>query len=157
MAKINGNDGGNNKNLMQGLQAYYEAIKAKAAGKTDKPNKTTGAEANIPVGKQANVEHKELGEDLLTANFYADMGLNLKANKKVEAGSLEDLAQITKTVDISKADKTDKLTAYNAVEGDDWSSYLVKAYMYGKLSESSMEFLNNSEQMKALNELAGIA
>ena len=40
MAKINGNDGGNNKDLMQGLQAYYEAIKAKAAGKTDKPNKT---------------------------------------------------------------------------------------------------------------------
>lgn len=130
MTSINGNFGlfGNNDdkrvNQQNGLQKPAEI----------KPD--------VPVGKTKNVEHKELGDELLeSANFYAGMGLNLGAIKKPAAGSLEDLAQVARTLDTSKADRTDKKAVYNAIEGNDWSSYLTKAYTYGALNENSMKNL----------------
>ena len=97
---------------------------------------------DVPVGKTQNVEHKELGDELLeSANFYAGMGLNLGAIKKPAAGSLEDLAQVARTLDTSKADRADKKAVYNAIEGNDWSSYLTRAYTYGTLNENSMKNL----------------
>ena len=88
MTSINGNFGlfGNNDdkrvNQQNGLQKPAEI----------KPD--------VPVGKTQNVEHKELGDKLLeSANFYAGMGLNLGAIKKPTAGSLEDLAQVARTLD----------------------------------------------------------
>lgn len=130
MTSINGNFGlfGNNDdkrvNQQNGLQKPAEI----------KPD--------VPVGKTQNVEHKELGDELLeSANFYAGMGLNLGAIKKPAAGSLEDLAQVAKTLDTSKADRADKKAVYNAIEGNDWSSYLTRAYTYGALNENSMKNL----------------
>lgn len=128
MTSINGNFGlfGNNDdkrvNQQNGLQKPAEI----------KPD--------VPVGKTQNVEHKELGDELLeSANFYAGMGLNLGAIKKPTAGSLEDLAQVARTLDTSKADRADKKAVYNAIEGNDWSSYLTRAYTYGALNENSMK------------------
>jgi len=130
MTSINGNFGlfGNNDdkrvNQQNGLQKPAEI----------KPD--------VPVGKTQNVEHKELGDELLeSANFYAGMGLNLGAIKKPTAGSLEDLAQVARTLDTSKADRADKKAVYNAIEGKDWSSYLTRAYTYGALNENSMKNL----------------
>lgn len=130
MTSINGNFGlfGNNDdkrvNQQNGLQKPAEI------------------KADVPVGKTQNVEHKELGDELLeSANFYAGMGLNLGAIKKPAAGSLEDLAQVARTLDTSKADRADKKTVYNAIEGNDWSSYLTRAYTYGTLNENSMKNL----------------
>lgn len=130
MTSINGNFGlfGNNDdkrvNQQNGLQKPAEI----------KPD--------VPVGKTQNVEHKELGDKLLeSANFYAGMGLNLGAIKKPTAGSLEDLAQVARTLDTSKADRADKKAVYNAIEGNDWSSYLTRAYTYGTLNENSMKNL----------------
>ncbi len=130
MTSINGNFGlfGNNDdkrvNQQNGLQKPAEV----------KPD--------VPVGKTQNVEHKELGDELLeSANFYAGMGLNLGAIKKPAAGSLEDLAQVARTLDTSKADRADKKAVYNAIEGNDWSSYLTRAYTYGALNENSMKNL----------------
>lgn len=128
MTSINGNFGlfGNNDdkrvNQQNGLQKPAEI----------KPD--------VPVGKTQNVEHKELGDELLeSANFYAGMGLNLGAIKKPAAGSLEDLAQVARTLDTSKADRADKKAVYNAIEGNDWSSYLTRAYTYGTLNKDSMK------------------
>lgn len=128
MTSINGNFGlfGNNDdkrvNQQNGLQKPAEV----------KPD--------VPVGKTQNVEHKELGDELLeSANFYAGMGLNLGAIKKPAAGSLEDLAQVARTLDTSKADRADKKAVYNAIEGNDWSSYLTRAYTYGTLNKDSMK------------------
>lgn len=130
MTSINGNFGlfGNNDdkrvNQQNGLQKPAEV----------KPD--------VPVGKTQNVEHKELGDELLeSANFYAGMGLNLGAIKKPTAGSLEDLAQVARTLDTSKADRADKKAVYNAIEGKDWSTYLTRAYTYGALNENSMKNL----------------
>ena len=130
MTSINGNFGlfGNNDdkrvNQQNGLQKPAEI----------KPD--------VPVGKTQNVEHKELGDELLeSANFYAGMGLNLGAIKKPAAGSLEDLAQVAKTLDTSKADRADKKAVYNAIEGNDWSTWLMKAYAYDKLNKNSMKNL----------------
>lgn len=130
MTSINGNFGlfGNNDdkrvNQQNGLQKPAEV----------KPD--------VPVGKTQNVEHKELGDELLeSANFYAGMGLNLGTIKKPAAGSLEDLAQVARTLDTSKADRADKKAVYNAIEGNDWSSYLTRAYTYGALNENSMKNL----------------
>lgn len=128
MTSINGNFGlfGNNDdkrvNQQNGLQKPAEI----------KPD--------VPVGKTQNVEHKELGDELLeSANFYAGMGLNLGAIKKPAAGSLEDLAQVARTLDTSKADRADKKAVYNAIEGNDWSTWLMKAYAYDKLNKDSMK------------------
>lgn len=128
MTSINGNFGlfGNNDdkrvNQQNGLQKPAEV----------KPD--------VPVGKTQNVEHKELGDELLeSANFYAGMGLNLGAIKKPAAGSLEDLAQVARTLDTSKADRADKKAVYNAIEGNDWSTWLMKAYAYDKLNKDSMK------------------
>lgn len=130
MTSINGNFGlfGNNDdkrvNQQNGLQKPAEI----------KPD--------VPVGKTQNVEHKELGDELLeSANFYAGMGLNLGAIKKPAAGSLEDLAQVARTLDTSKADRADKKAVYNAIEGNDWSTWLMKAYAYDKLNKDSMKNL----------------
>lgn len=154
MSKVNRNDG-NNNDLMKGLQAYYEAIRAKAAGKA---NKQTEVKADIPIGKQNGIQHTEMGDDLLTsANFYAGMGLNLNKIQKPEAGSLEELQQVLPTLTVASADRADKKAAYDAVQGNDWSSYLTRAYAYGNISEETIGFLNNSEQMDKLNELAGLA
>lgn len=128
MTSINGNFGlfGNNDdkrvNQQNGLQKPAEI----------KPD--------VPVGKPQNVEHKELGDKLLeSANFYAGMSLNLGAIKKPAAGSLEDLAQVARTLDTSKADRADKKAVYNAIEGKDWSTWLMKAYAYDKLNKDSMK------------------
>lgn len=128
MTSINGNFGlfGNNDdkrvNQQNGLQKPAEV----------KPD--------VPVVKTQNVEHKELGDELLeSANFYAGMGLNLGAIKKPAAGSLEDLAQVARTLDTSKADRADKKAVYNAIEGKDWSTWLMKAYAYDKLNKDSMK------------------
>ncbi len=154
MPKVNGNDG-NNNNLMKGLQAYYEALRAKASGNT---NKSAEVKNDVPVGKQNGVHHTEMGDDLLTsANFYAGMGLNLNKTQKPEAGSLDEMAQVLPTLTVANADKTDKKAVYDAVQGNDWSSYLTRAYAYGNISEETMVFLNNSEQMEELNKLAGLA
>lgn len=154
MPKVNGNDG-NNNNLMKGLQAYYEALRAKASGNT---NKSAEVKNDVPVGKQNGVHHTEMGDDLLTsANFYAGMGLNLNKTQKPEAGSLDEMAQVLPTLTVASADKADKKAVYDAVQGNDWSSYLTRAYAYGNISEETMVFLNNSEQMGELNKLAGLA
>ncbi len=154
MPKVNGNDG-NNNNLMKGLQAYYEALRAKASGNT---NKSAEVKNDVPVGKQNGVHHTEMGDDLLTsANFYAGMGLNLNKTQKPEAGSLDEMAQVLPTLTVASADKADKKAVYDAVQGNDWSSYLTRAYAYGNISEETMVFLNNSEQMEELNKLAGLA
>ena len=136
MTKINGNDG-NNKDLMKGLQAYYEALRAKALGKNSETKEVKG---NVPVGQPANVEHKELGDDLLTASFYPDVQFSGKA-KKAELGSLEDLTQVAQTLNASKADRADKKAAFNAVQGNDWSSYLTRAYVYSRINDASIKTL----------------
>lgn len=154
MSKVNGNDG-NNNDLIKGLQAYYEAIRAKAAGKA---NKQAEVKADIPIGKQNGIQHTEMGDELLTASFYPDVQFSKKINSiKAEPGSLEELQQILPTLTVASADRADKKAAYDAVQGNDWSSYLTRAYVYGDISSKTEEFLNNSEQMDKLNELAGLA
>ena len=156
MSKVNGNDG-NNNDLMKGLQAYYEALRAKASGKANKPAEVK-PNVNIPIGKQNGIQHTEMGDKLLkSANFYAGMGLELNKTQKTEPGSLEELQQILPTLTVANADRADKKAVYDAVQGDDWSSYLTRAYVYGEISEETEGFLNNSEQMDKLNELAGLA
>ena len=130
MTSINGNFGlfGNNGDKRIGQQKGLQ--------------KPAEVKTNVPVGKAESVEHKELGDKLLdSANFYAPMGISLGATKKPEAGSLEDLAQVARTLDTSKADRADKKAVYNAIEGNDWSSYLTRAYTYGTLNENSVKNL----------------
>ena len=153
MSKVNGNDG-NNNDLMKGLQAYYEALRAKASGKANKPAEV---KTNIPIGKQNGIQHTEMYDKLLTASFYPDVKFSKINSIKPEPGSLEDLQQTLSTLTVASADRADKKAAYDAVQGDDWSSYLTRAYAYGDISEKTEEFLNNSEQMDNLNELAGLA
>ena len=153
MPKVNGNDG-NNNNLMKGLQAYYEALRAKASGNT---NKSAEVKNDVPVGKQHGVHHTEMGDDLLTASFYPDVKFSKINSIKPEPGSLEDLQQTLSTLTVASADRADKKAVYDAVQGNDWSSYLTRAYAYGNISEETMVFLNNSEQMEELNKLAGLA
>lgn len=153
MSKVNGNDG-NNNDLMKGLQAYYEALRAKASGKANKPAEV---KTNIPIGKQNGIQHTEMGDDLLTASFYPDVKFSKINSIKPEPGSLEELQQILPTLTVANADRADKKAAYDAVQGDDWSSYLTRAYTYVGISSKTEEFLNNSEQMDKLNELAGLA
>lgn len=154
MSKVNGNDG-NNNDLIKGLQAYYEAIRAKAAGKA---NKQAEVKADIPIGKQNGIQYTDMYDKLLTANFYPDVQFSKKINSiKAEPGSLEELQQVLPTLTVASADRADKKAAYDAVQGNDWSSYLTRAYAYGNISEKTIGFLNNSEQMDKLNELAGLA
>lgn len=128
MTSINGNFGlfGNNDdkrvNQQNGLQKPAEV----------KPD--------VPVGKTQNVEHKELGDELLTMSFYPDVQFSTKV-KNTRLGSLNDLTQTLNTFSLSKADRADKKTVYNAIEGNDWSSYLTRAYTYGALNENSMKNL----------------
>ena len=147
MVSINGNFGlfgndGNKKVQKTDVQKQAEV----------KPN------VNVPIGQQNGIQHTEKADDLLkSANFYAGMGLELNKTQKPEPGSLEELQQILPTLTVASADNTDKKAVYDAVQGDDWSSYLTRAYAYGNISEETMGFLNNSEQMDKLNELAGLA
>lgn len=128
MTSINGNFGlfGNNDdkrvNQQNGLQKPAEI----------KPD--------VPVGKTKNVEHKELGDELLTMSFYPDVQFSTKV-KNTRLGSLNDLTQTLNTFSLSKADRADKKAVYNAIEGNDWSSYLTRAYTYGALNENSMKNL----------------
>lgn len=128
MTSINGNFGlfGNNDdkrvNQQNGLQKPAEV----------KPD--------VPVGKTQNVEHKELGDELLTMSFYPDVQFSTKV-KNTRLGSLNDLTQTLNTFSLSKADRADKKAVYNAIEGNDWSSYLTRAYTYGALNENSMKNL----------------
>ena len=128
MTSINGNFGlfGNNDdkrvNQQNGLQKPAEV----------KPD--------VPVGKTQNVEHKELGDKLLTMSFYPDVQFSTKV-KNTRLGSLNDLTQTLNTFSLSKADRADKKAVYNAIEGNDWSSYLTRAYTYGTLNENSMKNL----------------
>ncbi len=128
MTSINGNFGlfGNNDdkrvNQQNGLQKPAEV----------KPD--------VPVGKTQNVEHKELGDELLTMSFYPDVQFSTKV-KNTRLGSLNDLTQTLNTFSLSKADRADKKAVYNAIEGNDWSSYLTRAYTYGTLNENSMKNL----------------
>ncbi len=148
MVSINGNFGlfgndGNKKVQKTEIQKQAEV----------KPN------VNVPIGQQNGIQHTDVtGGDLLkSANFYAGMGLELNKIQKTEPGSLEDLQQTLPTLTVANADNTDKKATYDAVQGKDWSSYLTRAYAYGNISEETMGFLNNSEQMDKLNELAGLA
>ena len=166
MSKVNGNDG-NNNDLMKGIQAYYEALRTKASGKEpNKPAEIKGENGTVPIVKQNGNKHTEMGDDLLTASFYPDVQFskNINAIKadlaklaKPEPGSLEELQKDLSTLTVASADRADKKAAYDAVQGDDWSSYLTRAYTYGGISSKTEEFLNNSEQMDKLNELAGLA
>ena len=128
MTSINGNFGlfGNNDdkrvNQQNGLQKPAEV----------KPD--------VPVGKTQNVGHKELGDELLTMSFYPDVQFSTKV-KNTRLGSLNDLTQTLNTFSLSKADRADKKAVYNAIEGNDWSSYLTRAYTYGTLNENSMKNL----------------
>lgn len=128
MTSINGNFGlfGNNDdkrvNQQNGLQKPAEV----------KPD--------VPVAKTQNVEHKELGDELLTMSFYPDVQFSTKV-KNTRLGSLNDLTQTLNTFSLSKADRADKKAVYNAIEGKDWSSYLTRAYTYGTLNENSMKNL----------------
>lgn len=128
MTSINGNFGlfGNNDdkrvNQQNGLQKPAEV----------KPD--------VPVGKTQNVEHKELGDELLTMSFYPDVQFSTKV-KNTRLGSLNDLTKTLNTFSLSKADRADKKAVYNAIEGNDWSSYLTRAYTYGTLNENSMKNL----------------
>ena len=128
MTSINGNFGlfGNNDdkrvNQQNGLQKPAEV----------KPD--------VPVGKTQNVEHKELGDELLTMSFYPDVQFSTKV-RNTRLGSLNDLTQTLNTFSLSKADRADKKAVYNAIEGNDWSSYLTRAYTYGTLNENSMKNL----------------
>ena len=156
MSKVNGNDG-NNNDLMKGLQAYYEAIRAKAAGKANKQAEVK-PNVNVPIGKQNGIQYTDMYDKLLTANFYPDVQFSKKINSiKAEPGSLEELQQVLPTLTVASADRADKKAAYDAVQGNNWSSYLTRAYAYGNISEKTIGFLNNSEQMDKLNELAGLA
>lgn len=155
MSKVNGNDG-NNNDLMKGLQAYYEALRAKASGKANKPAEVK-PNVNIPIGKQNGIQYTDMYDKLLTASFYPDVKFSKINSIKPEPGSLEDLQQILPTLTVASADRADKKAVYDAVQGDDWSSYLTRAYTYGDISSKTEEFLNNSEQMDKLNELAGLA
>ena len=125
MSKVNGNDG-NNNDLMKGLQAYYEALRAKASGKANKPAEV---KPDVPVGKQNGVQHTEMGDDLLTsANFYAGMGLELNKTQKPELGSLEDMQQKQDTVlsgNISQEDVFASLELSNLVKGNEYDKLLV--------------------------------
>ena len=127
--------------------------------KTD-VQKQAEVKSDVPVGKSEHVEHKDFGDDLLTSNFYPDIQFSAKV-KNTRLGKLNDLEQmseLSKLVDASKADRADKNTAYNAIEGNDWSSWLVKANMYGKLNDKLVAGFNGGAvQMQKLNELQGLA
>lgn len=104
-------------------------------------NKTPEVKPTIDLNAQSKVEHKELGDDLLTSSFYPDVQFSTKV-KNTRLGKLNDLEQmsdLSKYVDASKADRVDKKIAYNAIEGKDWSSWLTKAYAYGPLQTPEEE------------------
>lgn len=128
MTSINGNFGlfGNNDNKRVNQQNGLQ--------------KPAEVKPDVPVGKTQNVEHKELGDELLTMSFYPDVQFSTKV-KNTRLGSLNDLTQTLNTFSLSKADRADKKAVYNAIEGNDWSSYLTRAYTYGTLNENSMKNL----------------
>ena len=104
MSKVNGNDG-NNNDLMKGLQAYYEALRAKASGKANKPAEV---KPDIPIGKQNGIQYTDMYDKLLTASFYPDVKFSKINSIKPEPGSLEDLQQILPTLTVASADRADK-------------------------------------------------
>ena len=106
MSKVNGNDG-NNNDLMKGLQAYYEALRAKASGKTNKPAEVK-PNVNVPIGKQNGIQYTDMYDKLLTASFYPDVKFSKINSIKPEPGSLEDLQQILPTFTVANADRADK-------------------------------------------------
>ena len=113
-------------------------------GDNNKVNKSNDAQKPkevIDVTQHSKVEHKEYGDDVLTsANFYAGMGLDLKT-KKTQLGSLDDLTKVAPNLTASQADRLDKKAAYNAIEGNDWSSYLTRAYVYSRINDASIKTL----------------
>lgn len=126
MSKVNGNDG-NNNDLMKGLQAYYEALRAKASEKANKPAEVK-PNVNIPIGKQNGIQHTEMGDDLLTASFYPDVKFSKINSIKPELGSLEDLQQKQDTVlseNVSQKDVFASLELSNLVKGNEYDKLLV--------------------------------
>ena len=113
-------------------------------GDNNKVNKSNDAQKPkevIDVTQHSKVEHKEYGDDLLTASFYPDVKFSKINSIKTEPGSLDDLTQVAPNLTASQADRLDKKAAYNAIEGNDWSSYLTRAYVYSRINDASIKTL----------------
>jgi hypothetical protein len=105
-------------------QAYSGLNKAKKTEQTPKAPQTEKTDATPKT--------KELGDDLLTYNFYGDMGLDI-SNKK--QSTIPDLYDITE-FNVSSASKADKLAATNIAK-EAGLSPLTQAYMYGNISDDT--------------------
>lgn len=99
------------------------------------PRETKAKEVttNIPI---AQPQTKELGDKILTQNFYP--GLHLSA-KKVEPGSLEDLTKTLATSfksGVSEVDNKTKVDAFYSIKDP-----FVQARVFGNLNENTMNTL----------------
>ena len=132
MTKVNGNGGSNDNGKIESLKNYYEALKAKF-----RPTQNVDVTSTQGSDKPKEIS-KEYGEELLTSNnlYYGAMGLNIK--KVPEAGSLEELANLKATINVSNVSSTDRLQAFNSVQDP-----LIKAYMYGNINENTLSALSS--------------
>ena len=125
--RVNGN-GGNDKNAMDAIKAYLEALRTKGAGKTEKTD-DTAATLTPPVKPEVTEE------ELLSADYRSYFGAKFSTDP-AEVKRNQDLAALPQT-SLAGVTRADRKEAFNAVDNP-----LVQAYMYGPMSESTSAFLS---------------
>lgn len=109
--------------------------------------KTKDVKTDVPVAKPQVTEHKELGDELLTANtFYPGVSLS-KTKHTAQKADLDDLTATVQNLNLSNVSRADKKEAFNAVQDP-----LVKAYMYGNINNSTMNALANLDGLGSFTE-----
>ncbi len=112
------------------------------------PKKTKDVKADVPVAKPQVTEHKELGDELLTANtFYPGVSLGKTKHTAAQTADLDDLTAAVQNLNLSNVSRADKKEAFNAVQDP-----LVKAYMYGNINNSTMNALANLDGLGSFTE-----
>lgn len=125
--KVNGN-GGNDKNAMDAIKAYLEALRTKGAGKTEKTEDTTA------VVLPPSVEKTLTDEELLTAGTFIP-GFEISTTARDEARRTADLATLPNT-SLDGITYPDRKVAYHMT-----TDPLVSAYMYGPMDSSTFAAL----------------
>lgn len=120
--KVNGN-GGNDKNAMDAIKAYLEALRTQKGGKTEKTEDTVTL-------TPPTVNKTYTDAELLTAGTFIP-GFEISKASREEAKRNADLEALPQT-SLAGVTRADRKEAFNAV-----SDPLVQAYMYGPISENT--------------------
>ena len=123
MSKVNGTGNGDNKDFYAQMQAYLDALRAKATSNTEKIDDTVTL---TPPPANKKVTEKEL----LSADYRSYFGAKFTTDP-IEARRNADLEAIPQTT-LAGITPADRKEAFHLVDNP-----LVQAYMYGPMSEST--------------------